>query len=105
MAEFIFMLTCDDRTLERAAEIYDEVRDTGIRYVGFKDVGLPFDRLSSLSAAIHGGGQKVLLELVSEDKEAEIGSARAGVEMGVDYLLGGANPLGMELWFPIGPPV
>jgi hypothetical protein len=34
MAEFILMLTCDDRTIERAGDIYNEVRDTGIRYDG-----------------------------------------------------------------------
>jgi hypothetical protein len=91
MAEFILMLTCDDRTIERAGEIYNEVRDTGIRYVGFKDVGLPFDQIKTLSAAIHEGGQKVMLEVVSEDKEGELDSARAGVELGADYLLGGKH--------------
>jgi hypothetical protein len=91
MAEFILMLTCDDRTIEHALELYREVCDTGIEYVGFKDIGLPFDQLRALSAAIREGGQKVMLEVVSEHKEAELRSAQAGVDIGIDYLLGGKH--------------
>ena len=39
MIEFVFMLTHHDRTVERPADVYDSIRDCGLRYVGFKDVG------------------------------------------------------------------
>ena len=91
MPEFIFMLTRNDVTVEDAFEVYDEVRDAGLRYVGFKDVGLPFDRLKALTEAIHEGGQEVMLEVVSEEKEDELRSARAALDLGVDYLLGGTH--------------
>jgi histidine biosynthesis protein len=91
MPEFILMLTLDDRTIDRAIAVYHEVRDTGIRYVGFKDVGLPFDQLRYLSAAIRSGGQNVVLEVVSEYKKDELRSARAAADLGVDYLLGGTH--------------
>jgi 2-keto-3-deoxy-6-phosphogluconate aldolase len=91
MPEFIFMLTQNDVTIEDAFEVYDEVRDAGLRYVGFKDVGLPFDRLEALTEVIHEGGQEVMLEVVSEEKEDELRSARAALDLGVDYLLGGTH--------------
>ncbi len=91
MPEFIFMLTHEDVTVENALEVYDEVRDAGLRYVGFKDVGPPFDELKLLAEAIHEGGQEVMLEVVSERKEDELRSARAALDLGVDYLLGGTH--------------
>ncbi len=91
MAEFVFMLTRNDRTMADAMELYEEVRDSGLRYVGFKDVGLSFDRLKELAAAIREGGQKTMLEVVSEEKEDELRSARAALDLGVDYLLGGTQ--------------
>jgi len=43
----IFMLTHHDRTVPNALEVFEEIKDTGIQNVGFKDVGLPFEELSS----------------------------------------------------------
>ena len=39
VAHFVFMLTHGDRTVEHAAEIVPKLADTGLRYIGFKDVG------------------------------------------------------------------
>ena len=47
MAHFVFMLTHGDRTVDDAAEIMPTLADTGLRYVGFKDVGA--DSPSSVS--------------------------------------------------------
>ncbi len=91
MPEFIFMLTRNDVTVEDAFEVYDEVRNAGLRYIGFKDVGLPFDRLKALTEIMHEGGQEVMLEVVSEEKEDELRSAQAALDLGVDYLLGGTH--------------
>jgi len=91
MPEFVFMLTRNDVTVDDAFEVYGEVRDAGLRYVGFKDIGLPFDRLKALTEAIHDGGQEVMLEVVSEEKEDELRSAQAALDLGVDYLLGGTH--------------
>jgi hypothetical protein len=77
--------------VDNALQVYSEVRDTGLRYVGFKDIGLPFDQLKHLAAAIHATGQRVMLEVVSERNEDELRSARAALDLGVDYLLGGTH--------------
>lgn len=92
MTEFIFMLTHSDRTVPDARAVYDEVRSTGLRYVGFKDIGLPIAELRDLAAAIRSDGREVMLEVVSEDKDDELRSIRAALEIRVDWLLGGTHP-------------
>jgi plasmid stabilization system protein ParE len=90
--EFIFMLTHSDRTVANARAVYDEIRDCNLRYVGFKDIGLPIPELRALSEAIRADGREVMLEVVSEAKEDELRSIRAALEIGVDWLLGGTHP-------------
>jgi hypothetical protein len=90
--EFIFMLTHSDRTVPNARAVYEEIRSTGLRYVGFKDIGLPADELRVLSEAIRADGREVMLEVVSEAKDDELQSVRTALEVGVDWLLGGTHP-------------
>ena len=92
MTEFVFMLTHSDRTVPNAREAYEEVRGTGLRYVGFKDIGLPTDELRALAGAIREDGREVMLEVVSVDKADELSSVRAALDIGVDWLLGGTHP-------------
>ena len=91
MLEFIFMLTKDDQTVPDALEVYDTLRDTGLRYVGFKDVGQPVPRLRALADAIRADGREVFLEVVSERVEDELRSVHAAREIGVDWLMGGTH--------------
>jgi hypothetical protein len=92
MSEFIFMLTRDDRTVPDALDAYEAVRRTGLRYVGFKDIGVPADVLFRLAEKIRNDGRCVVLEVVSLTVEDELRSVRAGVEIGVDMLMGGTHP-------------
>jgi hypothetical protein len=92
VTEFIFMLTHSDRTIPNARAVYDEIRASGLRYVGFKDIGLPIPELRELAQAIRADGREVMLEVVSEDKDEELRSIRAALEIGVDWLLGGTHP-------------
>jgi len=72
--------------------VYDEIRSTAIRYVGFKDIGLPIPELRALAKSIRADGREVMLEVVSEDPADELRSIRAALEIGVDWLLGGTHP-------------
>ena len=92
MIEFIFMLTRDDMTIPDALTVYETIRSTGLRYVGFKDVGLPYATLRELASAIRSDGREVMLEVVSERPEDELRSIRAATEIGVDWVLGGTHP-------------
>lgn len=91
MAHFIFMLTKADVTIADAREVFAEIADLAIPYVGFKDVGLAFEDLKHLARDIRSNGQKVMLEVVSQTREDELRSVRAGLEIGVDYILGGSH--------------
>ncbi|WP_370286135.1 hypothetical protein [Pseudooceanicola nanhaiensis] len=88
---FIFMLTRNDRTVEEAEAHLDVALEAGVRHIGFKDVGLPEARLTALRDRIAGAGGTCYLEVVSEDRESEIASARAALRIGVDVLLGGTR--------------
>nr|WP_306154322.1 hypothetical protein [Roseovarius sp. MMSF_3281] len=63
----------------------------GVRHIGLKDVGLPLEDLKSLNKAIQAKGATLYLEVVSLDKESEVASARAAVDIGIDVLLGGTR--------------
>lgn len=89
--DFIFMLTRNDRTVSDAASHVQPALRAGIRHIGFKDIGLPLDELAGLVEQIRDGGGSTYLEVVSLDRDSEIRSVRAAVELGVDYLLGGTH--------------
>jgi len=89
---FIFMLTRNDRTVADAATHVKAALGSGLRHIGFKDVGLPFAQLKPLNALIKAGGATSYLEVVSLDRQSELTSAKAAVDIGVDVLLGGVCP-------------
>jgi quercetin dioxygenase-like cupin family protein len=88
---FIFMLTRNDRTVADASQQLQTALSLGVRHMGFKDIGLPIEQLKGLNAAIKAGGASSYLEVVSLDRESEIVSAKAAVDIGVDVLLGGTR--------------
>jgi hypothetical protein len=91
VADFIFMLTRDDQTVPNALEVYEAVRDTDLRCVGFKDIGASADVLAELTTRMHGDGREVYLEVVSESMEDEVRSLRVAREIGVDVVMGGTH--------------
>jgi hypothetical protein len=96
--EFIFMLTRDDVTVDDAADVLAGLRDSGLRYVGFKDVGPPPSVLREVTDAAHEAGMEVMLEVVSTRVGEEVRSLRAASHIGVDWVLGGTHPTkGIEL--------
>jgi hypothetical protein len=90
--EFIFMLTHNDVTVDGALEVFEEIKDSGLRYVGFKDIGPPPEVLSEVAKAAHDAGMEVMLEVVSTSAEDELRSLHAALDIGVDWVLGGTHP-------------
>jgi hypothetical protein len=90
--EFVFMLTHHDRTVDRPADVYRGIRDCGLRYVGFKDVGASVADLREVCEQAHADGVEVMLEVVSTSKADELRSIAAAAEIGVDWVLGGTHP-------------
>lgn len=105
MIEFIFMLTRNDQTVADARQVYDTIRDTGLRYVGFKDIGLPPSELRELAAAMRADGREVFLEVVSERADDELRSVEAALDIGVDWLMGGTHAdEALAILDQVGPP-
>jgi hypothetical protein len=103
--EFIFMLTRNDQTVPDARQVYDTLRDTGLRYVGFKDIGLPPAELRELAAAMRADGREVFLEVVSERVDDELRSVEAALDIGVDWLMGGTHAdEALAILDQVGPP-
>ncbi|MFZ0486577.1 MAG: hypothetical protein WAL83_06230 [Arenicellales bacterium] len=86
--EFIFMLTRRDQTVEDARQILDMAVTTGVRRIGFKDVGASRDALQSLVDAIRDAGATSYMEVVSTTDDAVRRSMATARAIGVDYVLG-----------------
>jgi hypothetical protein len=90
--EFVFMLTHHDRTVGEPLAVYADIRDCGLRYVGFKDVGASVAQLREVCAQAHADGLEVMLEVVSTSRADELTSIAAAADIGVDWVLGGTHP-------------
>ena len=89
--DFIFMLTRNDRTVEDADCLVDQVCDLGVTHIGFKDVGVPSAAMQDLVGRIRRRGGVCYLEVVSTTPEAVIRSLESGAALGVDRILGGTD--------------
>jgi uncharacterized protein related to proFAR isomerase len=89
MTEFIFMETYNDVTRADAISVYKEIRNTKLKFIGFKDIGLPIGQLKELHAMMKKDGRKTFLEVVSASEKETIQSIKVALELGVDYLIGG----------------
>ena len=89
--DFIFMLTKRDRTVDNCLDLLAQIAPLGLRHIGFKDVGAGTETLLALNAGIKAMGAVSYLEVVATSPEAALNSARIGVEIGVDRLLGGTR--------------
>lgn len=89
MVKFIFFLTYSDVTVYNAIDVFEKRKNTGIKYVGFKDVGLPKEKLIELHERMKKAGMTTFLEVVSSTEEDNLRSAKMGIELGVDNLIGG----------------
>ena len=83
--DFIFMLTDNDKTVSSARAYLWEALVGGAKHIGFKDVGLPIAAMKLLIVDMKIAGASSYLEVVSLDEESELRSARAAIEMGVDW--------------------
>lgn len=89
--EFIFMLTQDDQTIPHAEQVLQQLGDTGLRYVGFKDVGTTPERRRGLVELAHDLRLEVMMELVAPDPATELASMESAITAGADWILGGTQ--------------
>ncbi len=74
--EFVLMLTHNDQTVGNALELFQECKDTPVRYWGFKDVGLPPAAMKSLVHKMKEEAKITFLEVVSLSEEEGLAGAK-----------------------------
>jgi hypothetical protein len=89
--DFVFMLTRSDQTVTDGLDVLDDIRDLGLRHIGFKDVGVEPAVLAALQRRIAEMGATSYMEVVSTSTEACLRSAQVARDIGVDRLLGGTQ--------------
>lgn len=86
--ELIVMLTHNDKTVENAIEVFEEAKDAPAKYWGFKEVGLPVDKMKQLVQNMKAAGKTTFLEVVAYTEEECLAGAELAVECGFDALCG-----------------
>lgn len=86
--KLIVMLTYDDKTAPDAEELFDKCRNCSAEYFGFKELGLPPERMKKLFADMKRCGKKTVLEVVAYTEPECTEGARLAADCGVDMLMG-----------------
>ena len=86
--ELIVMLTHHDQTVPDALELFERTKDYPITHWGFKDVGLPPEKMQVVANAMKNAGKTTFLEVVSLSEEEGLRGARLAVDIGFDILMG-----------------
>jgi len=89
LTDFVFMLTQNDVTVPRALEVLEQVKGTGLRYVGCKDIGLSRAEYFELFSRMKRYGMTTFIEVVSSDERKHFDGVNLALELGADYLIGG----------------
>ncbi|MHC1762273.1 MAG: hypothetical protein AB9917_22700 [Negativicutes bacterium] len=87
-SKLIVMLTYHDQSVKDAASVFATCSDLPVEFWGFKDVGLPKEKMAQLVAMMKEAGKKTFLEVVSYSEAECMRGAKLAVELGFDYLMG-----------------
>jgi len=90
--EFIFMLTHHDVTISNALQVFEEVKGTGLKCIGCKDVGLNIDQYKELFSEFRKHGIESFLEVVTYSDEEHFRGVDLALKIGADNLIGGMPP-------------
>jgi hypothetical protein len=83
------MLTHHDVTIPNALEVFDEVKDTGLKCIGCKDIGLTLDQYKELFAGFRKYGIQSFLEVVTYSEQEHFRGIELATKIGADNLIGG----------------
>jgi hypothetical protein len=82
------MLTHHDETVQNALTLFNNLKDEPVTHWGFKDVGLPSEKMREVVQAMKAAGKTTYLEVVSLSDEEGMRGAKLAVELGFDVLMG-----------------
>lgn len=84
----IVMLTYNDRTVSNAYEIFDQCKNSGAGFWGFKEKDLPIAQMKELFAYMKQCGKTTFLEVVAYTEDKCLEGAEMALECGCDILMG-----------------
>jgi hypothetical protein len=86
--DLIVMLTHHDETVSNALDLFNQLKDAPVTHWGFKDVGLPPEKMREVVQAMKAADKITYLEVVSLSEEEGLRGAQLAVEIGFDILMG-----------------
>lgn len=84
----IVMLTYNDRTAENAYEIFEQCKGCKAKYWGFKEDGLPIEKMKTLYSYMKQCAKTTVLEVVAYTESECMNGAEMAVSCGCDILMG-----------------
>ena len=86
--ELVVMLTHNDQTVPDAIEVFEAAKDSKAKFWGFKEIGLPEDKMKILVDKMKAAGKTTFLEVVDYTEEGCVEGAKIGARCGFDILMG-----------------
>ena len=86
--KIIVMLTYNDKTVSNALEAFDQCKDLPVEYWGFKNVGLPVEKMKKLVCNMKKVKKTTFLEVVTYDEKSCIDAAKLAIDCQFNYLMG-----------------
>lgn len=82
------MLTWHDYTVENAAAVFEQCKDSKAKFWGFKEHPLPIKEMKNLYSRMKDCGKTTLLEVVAYSEEEGLEGARIAAQCQCDILMG-----------------
>lgn len=86
--KMIIMLTYNDKTVSNALEIFDQCKELSVECWGFKNVGLPVEKMKKLVINMKETKKTTFLEVVTYNEKSCLDAAKLALECQFDYFMG-----------------
>ncbi|MBU4228317.1 hypothetical protein KJ987_08705 [bacterium] len=86
--KMIIMLTYNDKTVSNALEIFGQCKELPVECWGFKNVGLPVEKMKKLISNMKKAKKTTFLEVVTYNEKSCFEAAKLALECQFDYFTG-----------------
>ncbi len=86
--ELIVMLTWHDYTVENAAQVFEQCKDSKAKFWGFKEHPLSLEQMKEIYSRMKQCGKTTFLEVVAYSEVEGLEGAKIAAECGCDVLMG-----------------
>lgn len=86
--KMIIMLTYNDKTVSNALEVFDQCKELPVDCWGFKNIGLPVEKMKKLVMNMKEAKKTTFLEVVTYNEKSCLDAAKFALECQFDYFTG-----------------